>query len=198
MNVSPHRQAILVFGIIIPLVCIVAIAVATFIGSGKLKKDYEKKVASLERYKTAQQQVAALESILTADQKREKIEYWTSRVEQDTVQSFTENLEKILAKYDTAVLNRTEMGQATGASGIGGRTEHPFSRMQLSFEGGFKPMQLLLAELENEMPHLLLESITIRPQPAKNAGEKGNLQFGIVYLCWEKSPDAKTKKTKGS
>lgn len=193
MKPSHHRQAILVFGIAIPMFCIVAIAVATFIGSSKLKKDYNGKVASLKRYKTAQQQVAALEAILSTDQKREKIEYWTSRVEQDTVQSFTENLEKILAKYDTEVLNRTEMGQATGASGIGGRTSHPSSRMQLSFEGGFKPMQLLLAELENEMPHLLLESITIRPQPSKIAGEKGNLQFGIVYLCWEKSSDAKAK-----
>ena len=60
MNVSHHRQAILVFGIALPLFCIVAIAVATFIGSSKLKDDYEKKVASLERYKTAQQQVNAL------------------------------------------------------------------------------------------------------------------------------------------
>lgn len=196
MNLSHHRQAILIFGIGIPMLCIVALAVATFIGSSKLKQDYDDKVASLGRYKTAQQQVAALETILATDNKREKVEYWTSRVEQDTVQSFTENLEKILAKYDTEVLSRTEMGQATGASGIGGRTSHPFSRMQLSFEGGFKPMQLLLAELENEMPHLLLESITIRPQPSKTAGEKGNLQFGIVYLCWEKSPDAKAKPAK--
>lgn len=195
MNFSHHRQAVLIFGIVIPLICILAISVATFTGSSRLKKSFNEKVASLERYKAAQQQAVELEAILTTGDKREKISYWNSRVEQDTVQSLTENLEKILAKYDAEVLTRTEMGQASGLSGIGNRTSHPFSRMQLSFEGGYKPMQLLLAELENEMPHLLLESISIRPQPAKVAGTKGNLQFGIVYLCWEKPSETKDKDT---
>lgn len=196
MNLSHHRRAILIFGIVIPLLCILGISVATFIGSNELKKNFNEKVDSLERFKAAQQLVVELEAMLATDDKREKVNYWNSRVEQDTVQSLTENLEKILSKYDAEVLNRTEMGQASGISGIGTRTSHPFSRMQLSFEGGFKPMQLLLAELENEMPHLLLESISIRPQPARAAGEKGNLQFGVVYLCWEKPQEMKAKDSK--
>lgn len=193
MNVSHHRQAILVFGIAIPLFCILAITVATFIGNNKLKKSYNDKVAALERFKTAQQQAEELEALLTTEGRREKITYWNSRVQQDTVQSLTENLSKILAKYDAEVLSRTEMGQATGVSGIATRTKHPFSRMQLSFEGGYKPMQLLLAELENEMPHLFLESIQIRPQPAETASQKGNLRFGVVYLCWENPEENKAK-----
>lgn len=196
MNLSPHRQAVLIFGIVIPMFCILSVSVATFIGSSKLKKSFNEKVASLERYKAAQQQAVELEAMLTTDDRREKIKYWNSRVEQDTVQSLTENLEKILAKYDAEVLSRTEMGQASGLSGVGNRTSHPFSRMQLSFEGGYKPMQLLLAELENEMPHIFLESISIRPQPAKAAGKRGNLQFGIVYLCWEKPSETKAKDSK--
>jgi hypothetical protein len=193
MNVSSHRQAVLIFGIALPLFCILAITIATFIGSSKLNKSYDDKVAALERYKTAETQAAELEAFLTTEDRREKIIFWNSRVEQDTVQSLTENLEKILSKYDSEVLSRTEMGQASGISSIASRTKHPFSRMQLSFEGGFKPMQLLLAELENEMPHLFLESIIVRPQPALNAGEKGNLEFGITYLCWEKSKANKSK-----
>jgi hypothetical protein len=193
MNLSPHRQAVLIFGIIIPLFCILVISIATFIGNSKLKKSYNDKVAALDRYKAAESQAAELEALLTTDNRREKITYWNSRVEQDTVQSLTDNLEKILSKYDAEVLNRTEMGQASGSSSIATRAKHPFSRMQLSFQGGFKPMQLLLAELENEMPHLFLESITIRPQPAETAAERGNLEFGIVYLCWEKANDNKTK-----
>lgn len=193
MNLSHHRQAILIFGIAIPLFCILAITVATFVGSNKLKKSYNEKVAALDRYKTAEQQAGELESLLTTEGKREKITYWNSRIQQDTVQSFTENLGKILAKYDAEVLSRTEMGQAAGISSIATRTKNPFSRMQLSFEGGYKPMQLLLAELENEMPHLFLESIQIRPQPAETADQKGNLRFGIVYLCWESPESNKAK-----
>ena len=44
----------------------------------------------------------------------------------------------------------------------------------------------ILAELETEMPHLVLESISINPKPATSEGAKSTLQFGVVYLCWEK------------
>ncbi len=186
MNVSPHRQSIVVFGVILPLFVILVVAMATFLGHTNLKRDFEVKIAAMERYETAKTQVQELETMLTTEDRREKIIYWNSKLEQDVVQSLTQNLDKILAKYDSEILRQTEMGQATGAGGIGPRTNQPHSRMQLSFEGSFKPMQLLLAELENEMPHLLLESISIRSLPAATEADKGTLQFGVVYLCWEK------------
>ena len=186
MNVSPHRQSIAVFGIIVPLFVIVLIMIVTVIGHSSLNDNFDIKVAAFERYETAQTQVSELESFLTTDNRREKIAFWNSKLEQDLVQSLTLNLDKMLAKHDTETLHQTEMGQAPGAGAIGSKTNIPHSRMQLSFEGSFKPMQLLLAELEREMPHLVLESISIRSQPAKSETEKGNLQFGIVYLCWEK------------
>ena len=48
MNLSPHRQAVLIFGIIIPLFCILVISIATFIGNSKLKKSYNDKVAAIK------------------------------------------------------------------------------------------------------------------------------------------------------
>lgn len=186
MTVSPHRQSIVVFGVILPLFVILVIAMVTFLGHTNLKRDFEVKIGALERYETAKAQVQELETMLTTEDRREKIIYWNSKLEQDVVQSLTQNLDKILAKYDSDTLRQTEMGQASGASTIGTKSNQPHSRMQLSFEGSFKPMQLLLAELENEMPHLVLESISIRSLPAATPEDKGVLQFGIVYLCWEK------------
>ena len=58
--------------------------------------------------------------------------------------------------------------------------------IQLSFEGGFKPMQMLLAELEREMPNLMLESISIKSEPSRAEVESGKLKFTVLYLCWEK------------
>jgi Sec-independent protein translocase protein TatA len=190
MKTSPHRQAILVFGIAVPVFLIIAISVAMFVGHSKLKTSFETKVAALERYQTAQTQVTELEAFLSVENRREKTAYWTSKVEQDVVESLTKNLDTILAKYDSEVLRQTEMGQAPGAGTLGVKSKHPHSRMQLSFEGGFKPMQLLLAELETEMPHLVLESLTINPKPATSEGGKSTLQFGVVYLCWEKPKEA--------
>lgn len=190
MKISPHRQAIFVFGIAAPAFLLVAVSVATFIGHSKLKDSFETKVTTLERYSTAESQVKELEAFLTTENRRETIAYWNSKLEKDLVESLSQNLEKILSKYDPDVLKQTEMGQATGASTVGGRSKHAHLRMQLSFEGGFKPMQLLLAELETEMPHLVLESLTVSPRPAINESDQGSLQFRVIYLCWEK-PKAK-------
>lgn len=186
MKPSPHQQAILVFGIVLPVFLLGGISVATFVGHSKLKRSFQVKVETLDRYETAKTQVNELEAFLSVAGRREKAEYWNSKLEKDVVQALTENLEKILAKYDSEVLRQTEMGQANGLGGIGPKSSHPFSRMQLSFEGGFKPMQLLMAELETEMPQLVLESLSINPKPAKSEAEKGTLQFSVVYLCWEK------------
>jgi Sec-independent protein translocase protein TatA len=191
MKLSPHRQAIVVFGIVAPAFLLIAVSVATFIGSSKLSTSFETKVQTLDRFRTAETQVKELEAFLTTENRREKTAYWTSKLEKDVVESLTENLDKILAKHDSEVLRQTEMGQASGASGLGAKSKHPHTRMQLSFEGGYKPMQLLLAELETEMPHLILESLAVTPRPAVSESDKSTLQFRVVYLCWEK-PKAPT------
>ncbi|MBU6179092.1 MAG: hypothetical protein KGR69_05475 [Verrucomicrobia bacterium] len=190
MKTSPHRQAILVFGVIIPFLLITAVFMAVFTVRGKLKRNFEAKVAGLEGYKNALAQVNELEAFMTTDQRREKAIHWTSKLEQDVVESLTKNLDMLLAKYDPAVLRQTEMGQAGGIGGLGAKCKYPHTRMQLTFEGGFKPMQLLLAELETEMPQLLLETLSVYHRPGSSLGEKGTLQFAVVYLCWEKPKEA--------
>lgn len=193
MKASPHRQAVLVFGIVLPLFVIGAISVATFMGQSKLKRSYAEKVATMERYDNAKSQVVELEAFLTVNKRRETAEYWNSKLEKDVVESLATNLDKILAKYDSEILRQTEMGQASGAGSLGPKSKHPYTRMQLKFEGGFKPMQLLLAELETEMPQLVLESISISPRQARSESEKGTLQFGVVYLAWEKPKETRAK-----
>jgi len=186
MNVSKHRQAILIFGVALPAVFLLALAGAALKARAKINQDHAAKVANLESYEAAKAQVNELDAMLATDNRREKIEYWNKKLEQDFVQSFTENLNRIMAKFDPDVLNQTAMGQATGVNSYGGQIDNPSTRIQLSFEGGFKPMQLLLAELEAEMPQLVLESISIGTLPAKSEHQTGLLSFSLVYLSWEK------------
>lgn len=183
---SPHRKAILIFGVVIPFVFIGALLFGTFYGKSRIADIHQRKVSELERFENAEVQVTQVESTLSTDNRRDKMNYWNTKLEQDFIQSLTQNLNQVLAKYDSSVLRQTEMGQAKGAASIGGKTENPHIRIQLSFEGGFKPMQQLLAELETEMPQLVLEELIIKPIPAKGEGETGKLQFGVTYLGWEK------------
>ena len=49
-------------------------------------------------------------------------------------------------------------------------------------------MQLLMAELEEEMPQMVLEKMTITPKTnEKSASEgTGKLNFNLTYLSWKK------------
>tara|TARA_R110002096_G_scaffold238140_8_gene429599 strand:+ start:1119 stop:1688 length:570 start_codon:yes stop_codon:yes gene_type:complete len=185
MKNSPHQKAILIFGVIIPFVLILTLIGGTLYGRGKLTANHTEKVANFERYQTARTQANGLEATMGTGSKREKVEYWNSKINQDFIQSLTDNLNSILSKYDSSVLRQTAMGQASGSGSIGTSNENPSSRIQLSFEGGFKPMQLLMAELETEMPHILLESLAVTSSPARSESEGGTLTFQVVYLCWE-------------
>lgn len=187
MSASPHRQAILIFSVGIPGFLIVGLLVAMLIGRGKLQASHAEKVSKLQSYQAAERQVKELESMLSLDNRREKIEYWNTKLDQDFIQSLSANLGKILARYDDSVLKQTEMTKAQASTGIAGRTDNPHSLIQLSFEGGFKPMQSLLAELEREMPQLVLESLAIKANPSRADGDAGKLSFTVVYLCWEKA-----------
>ena len=185
MKASHHQQAIIVFGVVIPFVLILALIGGTLYGRGRLNESHAEKVANFERYKTARTQANGLEATMATGQKREEIAYWRSKFEQDFIQSITENLNNILEQYDDTVLRQTAMGQAPGAAAFGTASDNPHTRIQLSFEGGFKPMQMLMAELETEMPHLMLESLNISPMPAHQEGANGKLNFQVIYLAWE-------------
>lgn len=186
MNVTKHRQAILIFGVVLPTLFILGLAGGALKARTQINQDYHAKVTNLESHESARVQVIELDAYLSTQHRREEIEYWNSKLGQDFIQSLTENLNRILSKYEPDVLTQTAMGQASGASSFGTQVENPSSRIQLSFEGGFKPMQLLLAELESEMPHLVLESINIVPIAPKNETETGRLGFTVIYLCWDK------------
>ncbi len=186
MNSTHHTQAISIFGVALPSIVVVGLLAGTLYGRGKVRSEFDRKTSTYETYHEAKLQATELEAYLTKDSRREKVIYWNEKLEQDFIQSLTGNLEKILDNYDSTVLRQTELSKAQGAGSIAARTENPFSRIQLSFEGGFKPMQMALAELEREMPHLFLESLSIRPNLASAEGETGSLSFNIIYMCWEK------------
>jgi len=187
MNLNPHSKAIAIFSIALPSIVILALFGAVMHGRGKLQQAYSEKEENFRTFQTAKTQVSELRAQLEKDNRRDKIIYWNSKLDRDFIQTLSATLNKILAKYDDSVLKQTEMSKATAAAAIGSRTDQPHYTIQLSFEGGFKPMQMLMAELESEMPNLVIERMNIKPLPAKRAGEVGMLQFDIVYMGWNKS-----------
>lgn len=189
MNLSPHRKAIAIFSIAVPAILILGLLVGILMGKSKVHQRFSEKEADYLAYEQARRQVAELEALLALDNRREKVAYWNEKLDRDFIQTLSTTLTELLSKYDDEVLRQTEMSKATIAAAIGSKTDHPHSLVQMSFEGGFKPMQLLLAELEAEMPNLILEKLSIRSLPSKVEGEGDKLQFTVIYMGWEK-PEA--------
>lgn len=186
---SKHREAIFFFGILIPVILLGIALGGTIYSRGKITTEYQAKTEALEKYNQARKVANEFEVKLSLHNRREKMAFWNSKLEEDFIQSMSQNLNKILAKYDSEMLQQTQIGQAGGGGSIAGMVENPLSRIEVTFTGAFKPMQLLLAEIENEMPHLILESLSITPDLGSKEGEANKLVFNITYAHWEK-PEA--------
>lgn len=185
---SKHREAILFFGIIIPAILLGILLGGTLYSRGKITKEYQVKTEALEKYARAKKVANEFEAKLSLNNRRGKMAYWNSKLEEDFIQSMAQNLNKILAKYDSDLLQQTQMGQADGGGSFSGTVKSPLSRIEMTFKGSFKPMQLLLAEIEDEMPHLILENLSISPNLGSE-GSSGTLVFNVTYAHWEK-PEA--------
>lgn len=189
MTLSPHRKAIAIFSIGLPAFLFIGLLVGVLHFRGKLHTSYNERETSYRSYRQAEGQVRELEATLAVDNRRDKVAYWNKKLDRDFVQTLSLTLNELLAKYDDSVLKQTEMAKAKTAAAIGSKTENPHTLFQLKFEGGFKPMQLLLAELEDEMPNLVLESLSMKVMNGQTKDDENRLQFNVTYMGWEK-PEA--------
>ena len=114
------------------------------------------------------------------------MEYWNSVFSEDTTQSFNVSLDKIMGRFDGNQLRLAAASRPSGRSAVGAETEAESSLFLLTFEGGFGPMQELLAELEARMPQLVLERLTITPGRHTGKGYQRSLKFEVTYMAWEK------------
>ena len=113
------------------------------------------------------------------DGRRDKMSVWEEHLNGEVVQKITRELQEIMETYSELELTQTGLGRPASRSMLGGSTENHYSRFQTSFEGGYGPMQQVMAALETQMPHLVLEEFNIKPSQ-----NPGTLSFHATYLCW--------------
>jgi len=185
---SKHTQAILIFSIAIPLLIAAIVFGTAFYGRGKLTSVYQEKHDRFEKFRFAEMATRDLEAELAVEGRKEKIAYWNGKLDQDFVPTLSDTIDRIVKKYDEEVLRHTSMSQLPGNSSISKTSRSAYNLVNLGFEGGFKPMQLLMAELEEEMPQMVLEKMAITPMTnEKSAAEgTGKLNFNLTYLSWKK------------
>ncbi|MCB1076831.1 MAG: hypothetical protein KDM64_03285 [Verrucomicrobiae bacterium] len=180
-----YRQSIIFFGGVIPFIILGVLLGSVLYGRSKLHATKEVKEAAFEKYQAAAGAVSYVEEELQIEGRAEQMAYWEDQLKGELVQSLTQNLNEIASQFTEDQLARTEFGRPGTQSALAGGTKNPHSRFRLSFEGGFGPMQTLLAELETRMPQLTLEGLDISPISDADSKSKGKLRFDVTYLAWQ-------------
>ncbi len=182
---NKHTESIVVFGMVLPAFLLAGVLGGIIFARGKLHAAQAEKVAA---YREHEQVVAALQKT-EADfgTRSENLDYWKESLSKELVQTLTANLREAMVDYTDDQLRQTELGRPSNSSQFAAGTENSYERLSLSFEGGFAPMQRVMAELELKMPQLALESLMVGPTSSgpSNQGSQRRLKFVATYLSWQ-------------
>lgn len=184
---SKYTKSILLLGYLPSAVILIALLVGASYFRANLESKKKLKKAAYESYQEDLKQLSVLEAYLSKNQRREKMAFWDSHLDEDLLQTLSKNLTEILANYDEKDIQNTEIGQPTSASSIASQTENSFSRVNLAFEGHYSAIQETVTEIEFRMPQLSLESLSITPNIQRaGSGKLPRLKIKLNYLCWQK------------
>lgn len=184
---STYLKAILIHGLVIPGLFIIISLSSGWYGLEKIKAKREVAQKRADELAETAVQIDAVKAKLNG--RTEQMAYWEERIEGEVIQKITKTLQTIMEGFSPAELRQTGLGRPTGRSAFAGNTENEYSRFQVSFEGGFEPMQQVLAELEARMPQMVLEELYVKP-----AINSEGLSFQVSYVCWT-SPETPTSDT---
>ncbi len=179
---SVHTKAIVLFGVAVPGILLLVLIVVTYSVLTNLQEQKEQKTVAYRSHEQTVAQINALEAQLSG--KRDLMAYWEENLNQEFIQSLTQNLSEIDERFSDKQLRQTALSRPGTRSPLAGYTENEYSRFRMSFIGGFGPMQEAFAELELRMPHLVLESMKMRTVNT-TGDEDPSLEFDVTYLCWQ-------------
>jgi len=175
-----YRQPILIFGIVIPMVVIVAIGIVIFkVHSGiksaaAEKQDLYTQIRNLEmEQRQLDTQVAGYRNIVDA---------WKDVLASDANQTLGARIPQLLNQFPDDHLFRISSQETRSAGGLGTATQQPAARNTFTFIGAWTPMQQFLLQLETSLPQLQLESINISTEPGSQL-----LNYTLQYTAWNKA-----------
>lgn len=179
-----YKQAIVIFGMVVPGAVLIAGLITIWVMVGKFDAELSAKEEALKKGKEVQVKEMALKSKLTP--RRGQMEYWNEYLQADAAQSLNKGLDKAMARYDGNQLRLAAARRPSSRGGFGDGTEANVALFEITFEGGYGPMQKMLAELEVNAPQLVLERLKISPGAHTGKGYERSLKFEITYMAWAK------------
>lgn len=176
---SQYRQAILLFGFVLPGFLAAAIIGALVYAKSELHTTMANKKRLYAAHERGRQEILTLEKKLIKQRPLAKL--WAGLLEEETSRSFTAKISELREKLPEAEFQQTSFNPSTTRGAFGSTSPQPSRELQVSFRASYRAMQRAFLEIESSLPQLQLQSLKIERAPSEPT-----LSFQASYTAWTK------------
>jgi hypothetical protein len=174
-----YRQAIALFGIVLPAIAGVALVGIGIYAKSTMEKSLETKLANYKSYEMTRH--AGLEIEANVNRQRPHVERWTKMLADETSSVVTSNLREISEHLPPKEIQMTAFERPSSSGGFGSISAQRSALIRIAFRGTYRTLQRNFLELETRMPQLQLQEFKIDP----STGTSPLLNCQVTYTAWE-------------
>jgi len=174
---SYYKNSVTVFGIILPVLGIGALAAGALYGSSVIDKKFKKKKVAYDKAQVAERQTLKLQA--QVGQNGAVLKNWQDLLSNETRSTFVDHWKVAESKLSGTDFTRAQHNWVNYSDGLGKGVLQPASQVEMTFAATYRAMQMALLEIESELPQLQLDSLTMSP-----GASGGKLNFKTTYTVW--------------
>lgn len=174
-----YRQAIALFGLVLPLVVSGIILGICYMVKSKMDASYEAKKTAFAANEAGKIQISQIEK----DIKKQRVymERWDELLKAETTQIASQNLLTIRSGLPPKEIQQTSFEGLPNKGGLGTSIAQDSSQVKITFRGTYRTMQKMFLELETRMPQLQLEDLRMDV----STNQSSLLNFQVTYTAWK-------------
>jgi len=174
---SNYKQAVVVFGILLPAVFLIALTFAVYWKAGSIHQEYELKVNLQNQDAMAAKQNAILAKKVKVQD--ELLSAWKGLLAKEDRRTFLEHWKTVRKKFKANEFVGERPVWSNASMGLGKDVAQPSSSVTLSFDASYRAMQSAFLEVETELPQMQLDSLEMIPNQ-----DGKTIHFKTVYTVW--------------
>lgn len=177
---SYYKKSIIVFGLALPLLCMVAIIGASLYMVSSTEKKFKAKSVEYAKAKAEERKIAQLQKVVGAT--GHHVKKWQHMLDTETRGTFDEHWKTAGKNFTDQEFTRAPHNWVNYSEGLGKGISQPASQVEMKFTGTYRAMQLALMEVESKLPQLQLDSLVMAP----DSGAK-KINFTTKFTVWTKN-----------
>lgn len=172
-----YKQPVAVFGLAIPLLVVLLLAVGVYYGYSKFDKSYKEKKTVYDKAEKVRLYTLNLQGQVA--QNSSELEDWKKMLAIETRGTFVDHWKEAEQKFSGKELTRSPHTWTNFSPGIGNGVSQPSSQVTMAFSGTYRAMQASLMEVESKLPQMQLDSMTMTPDEGA-----GRINFVTKFTIW--------------